>query len=132
MDFSSLFSPGSWPGSMLPQNQPGAVQPGGAMNILPPVAQSAPAPVVNPDGTQPQQPAQGLSQGQQFGLNTAMNMLKPPAAPPPMAPIQMVQPHGMGMLNQLGVIQPQPQATPAQPAQAARPFGWPPHIPGAF
>lgn len=105
VDFSSLFSPGSWPGSMLPQNQPGAVQPGGAMNILPPVAQSAPAPVVNPDGTPQQQPAQGLSQAQQFGLKTAMGMVAPPqGAPPPMQPIQMARPVGMGMLNQLGVV----------------------------
>ena len=42
---------------MLPQNQPGAVQgAGGPMNILPPVAQLQPSPVVNPDGTSMPQP----------------------------------------------------------------------------
>lgn len=104
VDFSSLFSPGSWPGSMLPQNQPGAVQPGGAMNILPPVAQSPQTPVGAINGTQPQQPAQGLNSAQQFGLNTAMNLLKPPGAPPPMPAINMVQPRGMGMLSGRGVF----------------------------
>lgn len=138
MDFSSLFSPGSWPGSMLPQNQPGAVQgAGGPMNILPPVAQSPQTPVGAINGTQPQQPAAPNNQaGQNFALGQAAKLLAPPDAPPPMAPINMAHPAGMGMLNQLGALPPAPAPgvppVGANPQQAPRPFGWPPHIPGAF
>lgn len=91
---------------MLPQNQPGAVQgAGGPMNILPPVAQSPQTPVGAINGTQPQQPAQGLSPAQQAGLKTAMGMIAPQqGAPPPMQPIQMARPVGMGMLAGRGVF----------------------------
>jgi hypothetical protein len=107
MDFSQFLSPGSWPGSMLPQNQPGAVQgAGGPMNILPPIAQSQASPVVNPDGSpvaaQPGQPNNNMAQ--QFALGQAAKLLAPPGAPPPVAPIQMARPVGMGMLSGRGVF----------------------------
>lgn len=106
MDLSSFFQPGSWPGSMLPQNQPGAQQgAGGPMNILPPAAQSAPSPVVNPDGTQPQQPAAPNNQmAQNFALQQAGKLMAPSPDPPPMQPIQMARPVGMGMLAGRGVF----------------------------
>jgi hypothetical protein len=106
MDFSQFLSPNSWPGSMLPQNQPGAVQgAGGPMNILPPVAQSPQTPVGAINGTQPQQPAQPNNQmAQNFALQQAGKLLAPQGAPPPMAPINMVRPAGMGMLSGRGVF----------------------------
>lgn len=90
-----------------PAMQPGA-QVGGAggpMNILPPVAQSQSTLVGAINGTQPQQPLAPNNQAaQNFALQQAGKLLAPPAAPPPMAPIQMPVTHPMGMLSGRGVF----------------------------
>lgn len=126
VDFTSLFNPSAW-GSWAPSGSQSMVAPQVQQQALPP-AQPQPQ-AIQPMTPQPGQPlpmAQGGQQPQQptglpFGLSqkpnanyamqVANNLMKPPAAPPPLQPMQMARPVGtvqplqvpssMGMLGQM-------------------------------